>query len=258
LQVVRNEMMAACDGVAEILRSVNQRHVLDEIANLLHEWTAPVVVIHHTEGVVDLVEPELFPHVHDEILAVANALHLEGIDEEHLALVEAIEVHLVVVEIDEHALARTDEALLAEELYQCGCGRIESGTREIVEQELIDVAVESEDDSHARTPQHIVGNACLLGLGKHETEDIVDVVTVEVGSRNGGEIACANEHVHPLVLLFQNRFRQECFLEIGCQGNNWAHLIYFIGIRLWLCWCIDTKRKSIRTNTDGQTFMIDC
>ena len=149
MQVVRNEMMAARNGVAEILRSVNQRYILDEIANLLHERTAPVVVIHHTKGIVYLVKSQLFPYVHDEILAVANALHLEGIDEEHLSLVKAVEIHFVVVKIDEHALARTYEALLAEELHQGGCRRIESGTGEVVKQELIDVAVESEDDSDA-------------------------------------------------------------------------------------------------------------
>ena len=142
-------MMAARDGVAEILRSVNQGHVLDEITNLLHKRTTPIVVIHYTEGIVDLVEPQLLPHVHDEILAVANALHLKGIDEEHLALVETVKIHFVVVEIDEHSFARTNEALLAEELHQRGCRRIESCTREIVEQELIDVAVESEDDGDA-------------------------------------------------------------------------------------------------------------
>ena len=114
-------MMTTRNGVAEILRSVNQRYILDEIANLLHERTAPVVVIHHAEGIVYLVKSQLFPHVHNEILAVANTLHLEGVDEEHLSLVEAIEIHFVVMKIDEHALARTYEALLAEELHQRGC-----------------------------------------------------------------------------------------------------------------------------------------
>ena len=89
-------------------------------------------------------------------------------------------------------------------------------------------------------------------------EHLVDVVAVEVGSRDGGEIGCADKHIHTLVLLLQNRFRQERFLEVGSQGNDRTHLIYFISIRLRLCGCIDTKRKSIRTNTDGQTFMIDC
>ena len=129
------------DGLAEVLVAVYQLHALDEILDLVGQELAHVAVGHNLDAVGKLVVAELAPHVHDEILAVVHTVHMLVVHEQHAALVETIDGHLLAVNIHIHLLVACTHTLVAEKLHQRGGGGIKTGTGKIIEQQLIHVLV---------------------------------------------------------------------------------------------------------------------
>ena len=140
-------------------------------------------------------------------------------------------------------------------LNQSAGGRIIPCLWEIIKQKLIDVLVHAEYDCYARASQHIVTDAHSAVLGEIVCIDVVNLVGIEVRHWHECGVRCGDQHIHSLIFLLQHRFVHQCLLQVGSKRYGRVYVILHIAERLCCQWGVGTKRKSIRRDANGQTFI---
>ena len=121
----------------------------------------------------------------------------------------------------------------------------------------MNAALQAKDDGYACTTQHIVTD--MLGLIFRERKLIhsMNIFFLKCGNRHRCEVGRCDKHVHPLIVLFQHGLVHQCLLQVGRQRDGVVHLPHLILKGGFLSWGIGTKRKSIRADPNGQTFIVN-
>ena len=85
----------------------------------------------------------------------------------------------------------------------------------------------------------------------------MNILPIEGSNWHSGEVRRSDEHIHSLIILLQHRLIHQRILQIGSQRDGVVHIPHLILERLCLTWSISTKRKSIRADPNGQTFIVN-